>query len=69
MWDEITYPFPNFNGCTIEVWDKWFHLTLYLACDYLSVLGLKLIDVCKRSHRGPQRMGFFIDCGFVFLQQ
>ena len=20
--DEITYPFPNFNGCTIEVW-KW----------------------------------------------
>ena len=20
MWDEITYPFPNFNGCTIEVW-------------------------------------------------
>ena len=21
MWDEITYPFPNFNGCIIEVWD------------------------------------------------
>ena len=21
MWDEITYPFPNFNGCTIEVWE------------------------------------------------
>ena len=20
-WDEITYPFPNFNGCTIEVWE------------------------------------------------
>ena len=20
VWDEITYPFPNFNGCTIEVW-------------------------------------------------
>ena len=19
--DEITYPFPNFNGCTVEVWD------------------------------------------------
>ena len=19
MWGEITYPFPNFNGCTIEV--------------------------------------------------
>ena len=21
MWDEITYSFPNFNGCTVEVWD------------------------------------------------
>ena len=20
VWDEITYPFPNFNGGTIEVW-------------------------------------------------
>ena len=19
MWDEITYPFPNFNGATVEV--------------------------------------------------
>ena len=22
MWNGITYPFPNFNGCTFEVW-KW----------------------------------------------
>ena len=21
VWDEITYPFPNFNGCTFEVWE------------------------------------------------
>ena len=21
MYDEITYPFPNFNSCTIEVWE------------------------------------------------
>ena len=21
VWDEITYPVPNFNGCTVEVWD------------------------------------------------
>ena len=20
VWDEITYAFPNFNGCTVEVW-------------------------------------------------
>ena len=22
MWNEITYPFPNFNGAIVEVW-KW----------------------------------------------
>ena len=21
VWDEITHPFPNFNGCTVEVWE------------------------------------------------
>ena len=21
VWDEINYPFPKFNGCTIEVWE------------------------------------------------
>ena len=21
VWDEITYPFSNFNGCTVEVWE------------------------------------------------
>ena len=21
VWGEITYPFPNFNGCTVEVWE------------------------------------------------
>ena len=21
VWDEITSPFPNFNGCTVEVWE------------------------------------------------
>ena len=21
VWDEIIYPFPNFNGATIEVWE------------------------------------------------
>ena len=21
LWDEITYQFPNFNGCTVEVWE------------------------------------------------
>ena len=21
VWDDITYPFPNSNGCTVEVWE------------------------------------------------
>ena len=21
VWDPITYPFPNFNGATVEVWE------------------------------------------------
>ena len=21
VWDEVTYPFQNFNGCTVEVWE------------------------------------------------
>ena len=47
MWDEITYPFPNFIGI-FEVWE-WmsFHRTLYKACGYLSMLGLKLNHVSK----------------------
>ena len=44
VWDEITYPFLNF---------KKLHSTLYNACHYLSVLGLKLIHAsCKCSKNG-----------------
>ena len=42
MWDEITYPFPNFNGATIEVWEwpsnfiPYFtgHMITYPCWDY-----------------------------------
>ena len=40
VWDEITYSFPNFNGCTVEVW-KWCHPTLCWTCDYLSMLATR----------------------------
>ena len=30
--------------------DRQFHPTLYRACNYLSILGLKLIHVLKRGH-------------------
>ena len=46
--DEITYLFPNFNTAAIEVWE-WIsnfipHFTGH-ACDYFSILGMKLIHV------------------------
>ena len=51
MWYEITYPFPNFNGCAVEVGnDKWFHPTLFDGCNWLTMLRLKIIHF---SERGP----------------
>ena len=51
VWDEIIYPFPNFNEVTIGVWE-WIsnsipHFTGYV---YIRMLGLKLIHV---SNSGP----------------
>ena len=52
MWDEITYPFLNFNGATVEVWN-WIsnfisHFTE--ACYYVSMLEWKFIQVSKGPH-------------------
>ena len=43
VWDEITYPFLNFNGYTIEVWE-WISnlIPLYQVYNYLSMLWLEL---------------------------
>ena len=47
----VAYPFLNFNGAAIEVWE-WINnfISLYWACDHLSLLGLNLIHVSKRDH-------------------
>ena len=49
VWDEIAFPFRDFNGCSLGM-AKWFHPTHYNGCNYLSMLRLKLIHVCKRGH-------------------
>ena len=48
LWEEITYPSSNFNGWSAEdlEWISKFIL-LYDRCNYLSMLGLKLIHVDK----------------------
>ena len=52
MWDEITYPFPNFNGYAVDVWG-WVRNLSY------TLLGLWLlihagIKVNHASKRGPK---------------
>ena len=47
VWDEITCPFPIFNYWSLGM-DKLFHPTFNWACDYVSMLVLKLIHVSKR---------------------
>ena len=46
MCDEITYPFINLNGATVEV-KEWISnfISLSWACDYLAILELKLNHV------------------------
>ena len=54
VWDEITYPFLNFNGATVEVkeWISNFipHINNGCTGNYFSMLGLKLNHVSKRGH-------------------
>ena len=50
MWDGIRYPFPKFNGATVEVWERIRNFIPH--GDYLSMLELKLIHVNKG---GPYR--------------
>ena len=56
VWGEISYPFPNFNGATVEVWD-WMsnfipQLTAHIIA-YWSVLRLKVTHVNKKGTWWP----------------
>ena len=45
VWEEITYPFPNFNGCANEVWE-WISNLISPSLD----MWLKLIQVSKGGY-------------------
>ena len=36
VWDKITYPFPNFNGCAVEVWEWISNLIWHLIMDVIT---------------------------------
>ena len=35
MWDETAYPFPNFNGVTVEVWEWISNFILHIIMDVI----------------------------------
>ena len=52
VWKEITYSFPTFNGFIVEAWE-WMNnfISVYDVCNYLPLLGSKLIHVSKSGPR------------------
>ena len=52
VWDEITYPFTNFNGATVEVWEWINDFVSYSTGMWLLIhAGIK-IDPCYL--KGPE---------------
>ena len=54
MWNEFNYPFPNFDGCTTEVWE-WIRNRIPHFIGHViihAMLGLKLNHISKS---GPNR--------------
>ena len=52
VWDEIIYPFLNFNGATVEVLEWISNFIPHIIMDAITYpcLGLKLNHVSKRGH-------------------
>ena len=63
VWDEITYPFPNFNAATVEVWEWISTFTPHFILSVITYpcLNLKLNHVSKK---GPSAltMGVIRSC-------
>ena len=56
VWDEVIYPFPHIKGAAVEVWE-WisnFIPHFVTGCNYVSMLGLKLVYVSKRGSWWPR---------------
>ena len=52
-WNNLSIPKLQWCNWSLET-DKWIHSTLHWACDYLFLLGLKLVNV---NESGPQKTG------------
>ena len=57
--DEITYPFPNFNGCTVEVWERINNFIPHIMMDvitypcwYYMFIFIDKLSPCWPWHNG-----------------
>ena len=42
MWNEVTYPSPSVNGCTVEVWE-WMSISIpHIMMDLITGNEVKL---------------------------
>ena len=57
VWNEVTYPFANFNGTTVEVWEWISNILLHFIMDVITYpcWDQKLKNIRKR---GPRMTGF-----------
>ena len=46
VWNDITYPFPNFNGCTVEIWQFISDFTSNFICTLLFFHVVIKVDPC-----------------------
>ena len=59
VWDEITYPFSNFNGCTIELWERINKFILYLMMDVITYSARIKVHPCQ--WKGLQAAGYSLN--------
>ena len=61
MWDEITHPFPNFNGVTVEVW-QWISNSILIS-EHVIIAGFKV------NKMGPWCTVPWLDCmQYIFVE-
>ena len=61
VWDEITYPFPNINGATVEVWE-WMNNSPYILWRVWLLIHAEIkVKPCYR--RGAQNEGSKCETG------
>ena len=52
VWDKFTYPFPNFNGATVEVWEYISNFIPHYMMDIATYPCWEIIKLNHDSERG-----------------